>query len=89
MPKWRSVDELIEKRIALSRLLLTRALAKGVRRLDQKMNQEDETAWRTESGRMREAILDLFEAGELDKEQYEFLLRIMPRGATHERRGTK
>ncbi len=77
--KWRSIDELIEKRIAMARHLLTRALVKRIRSIEGKTKQEGRAALRTEYPSIREAILEFFEAGELDGEQYEFLLRMMPK----------
>ena len=58
--------------------MLTRALVKRIRSIERRTKQEGRAALRTEYPSIREAILEFFEAGELDKDQYEFLLRMMP-----------
>lgn len=75
--KWRSIDELADKRIAIARQLLTRALTKRIRAVG-KLKGDHATLQREYSS-IREEILEFFEAGELDTEQHDFLLRMMRR----------
>ncbi len=75
--KWRSIDELVERRIARARDLLTRSLVKDIRRFEQ-LHQEDQPKLREEYLKIKEGIVRFFEARELDAVQYAFLLEMVP-----------
>ena len=75
--KWRSIDELVERRIAKARDLLTRLLVKDIRRFEQ-LHQEDQPKLREEYLKIKEGIVRFFEARELDAVQYAFLLDMIP-----------
>ncbi len=75
--KWRSIDELVERRIARSRDLLTRSLVRDIRRFEQ-LHQEDQPKLEEEYLKIKERIVRFFEARELDAVQYAFLLEMIP-----------
>ena len=63
--KWRSIDALIEQRIALARQLQARALAKEIENIDT-LNESDPAKARNEYDRVRNSVKKLFGTGELD-----------------------
>jgi TRAP transporter TAXI family solute receptor len=75
--KWRSIDALIEQRISLARQLQTRSLAKKIEDID-KLSETDPTKAEEEYARVRNWVKKLFGTGEVDAEQCDFLLRLLP-----------
>jgi hypothetical protein len=75
--KWRSIDELVERRIAKAKDLLTRSLVRDIRRFEQ-LHQEDQPKLEEEYLKIKERIVRFFEARELDAVQYAFLLEMIP-----------
>ena len=75
--KWRSIDALIEQRIALARQLQARSLAKEIEDIDT-LSETDTAKARKEYDRVRNLVKKLFGTGEVDAEQCDFLLRLLP-----------
>jgi hypothetical protein len=75
--KWRSIDALIEQRISLARQLQTRALAKEIEDIEN-LSETDPAKAREEYVRVRNRVKKLFGTGEVDAEQCDFLLRLLP-----------
>ena len=75
--KWRSIEALVEQRISLSRELHARSLAKEIEDIDN-LVETDPAKARREHERIRNSIKKLFGAGEVDAEQCDFLLRLLP-----------
>ncbi len=75
--KWRSIDALIEQRISLARQLQTRSLAKEIEDIE-KLSETDPDKAREEYVRVRNGVKKLFGTGEVDAEQCDFLLRLLP-----------
>jgi hypothetical protein len=75
--KWRSIDSLIEQRIALARQLQTRALAKEIEDIEG-LSETDPAKAREEHLRVRNQVKKLFSSGEVEAEQCDFLLRLLP-----------
>jgi hypothetical protein len=75
--KWRSIDALIEQRISLARQLQTRSLAKKIEDTE-KLSDTDPAKAREEYVRIGNSVKKLFGTGEVDAEQCDFLLRLLP-----------
>ena len=75
--KWRSIDELVDRRIARARDLLTRSLVRDIRRFEQ-LHQKDQPKLQEEFLKIKERIVRFFEARELDTVQHAFLLEMIP-----------
>jgi len=75
--KWLFIDEIIDKRITIARRLLTRALAKDIRCIAQSQN-ENQAELQKQYTLIRKKILKFFEENELDRDQYTFLIGMIP-----------